>query len=162
MVTLPRTAHPFPHHKRRLYLGLIGEEGEVDLFQCLHHLRQARAAQFTEQGLGARCIGRERPSDQCSAAKLPTSAQHPTTPWLAALTVREEDMGCFVGEGWCPLEVRNQSLNRLGRTDRCCSQALHPRLGARGPQLIFPHSALLSVVRGTHIHTYIDMCTHAS
>lgn len=118
---------PLPHHKRGLYLGLIGKEGKVDLFQRLHHLRQARAAQFTEQGLGACCVGRERLSDQCSVAKLPTSAQHPT-PWLAALTVSEEDMGCFVGNGWCPLEICNQSLNRLGRTDHCWSQALHSRL----------------------------------
>lgn len=109
-----------------LYLGLIGEEGKVDLFQCLHRLRQARAAQFTEQGLRACWVGRERPSDQCPVIKLPTSAQQPT-PWFASLTVSEEDMGCFVGEGWCSLEVRNQGLNRLGRRDYCWSQTLHPR-----------------------------------
>lgn len=50
---------PLPHHKLGLYLSLIGEEGKVDLFQCLHHLRQARAAQFTEQGLRACWVGRE-------------------------------------------------------------------------------------------------------
>lgn len=105
-----RDGPPSPHHKLRQYLSLIGEEGKVDLFQCLHHLRQARAAQFTEQGLRACWVGRERPSDQCSVIKRPTSAQQPT-PWLASLTVGEEDMCCFVGEGWCPLEVCNQGLN---------------------------------------------------
>lgn len=162
-----------------MYLGLIGEEGKVDLFQCLHHLRQARAAQFTEQGLRACWVGRERLSDQCPVTKLPTSAQQPT-PWFASLTVSEEDMGCFVGEGWCPLEVRNQGLNRLGRRDHCWSQTLHPRsIFCKGPPMMFisPLCAL-SIVGGllythtltrahilyTHAYAYkclnSDICIH--
>lgn len=35
------------------HLGLVGEEGKVNLLQRLHHLCQTRAAQLTEQGLGA-------------------------------------------------------------------------------------------------------------
>lgn len=147
------------HHKLGLYLGLIREESKVDLLQCLHDLHQARAAQFTEQGLRACCSCRERPSHQCSFTILPTSAQHPT-PWLSLLTVSEEDMGCFVGEGRCPPEVCNQGLNRLGRTDHCWSQTLHPRSTFCWEPLTDAHPLLCDWGGGTHIHTYIDTYMH--
>lgn len=132
----------------------------MDLFQCLHHFRQARAAQFTEQGLRACWVGRERPSDQCSVTKLPTSAQQPT-PWLASLTVSEEDMGCFVGEGWCPLEVCDQGLNRLGSRDHCWSQTLHPRCTfCKGP-LTDVHFPTMCSWQSLRELTYTHTLTHA-
>lgn len=91
-------------------------------------------------------------------------------------------MGRFVGEGWCPLEVCNQGLNRLGSRDHCWSQPLHPRSNfCKGPptDVHFPMMCGCPLLRGRltythtlthahilHIHAYAymclnsDMCTH--
>ena len=98
----------------------------MDLFQRLHHLCQTGATQLTEQGLRAGWEWARRGIRPGQPSHPLTLTPHRTPTRLSSLTVGEEDVCGFVGEGRGPPEICDQGLYRLGKVDHSPGLAKYP------------------------------------